>query len=203
MKKIFRSVSVCLCIAVLIWFAGILSDRQKLQDEIIRLHVVANSDDENDQAIKLRVRDAVVESLQESMVDISDMEAAKAYLEENLPRICDLVNDVLKNCGVDQDAIVTLAREQFDTREYDTFSLPAGVYESLRIVIGQGEGKNWWCVVFPSLCIPATSSGFADVAVSAGFDDSLTSALAGEEGYEIRFFLLDRLGELENMFFQE
>ena len=86
---------------------------------------------------------------------------------------------------------------------YETFRLPAGVYESLRIVIGTGEGHNWWCVVFPSLCIPATSSGFADIAVGAGFDSSLTAALEGQAGYEIRFYLLDQLGRLENIFFQE
>lgn len=202
MKKVIRNVGICLCVAILVWIWGLLSDRQKLRDDIIRLHVVANSDSEHDQAIKLQVRNAVVESLEEAMKEAGDMDAARVYLESNLPEITNLVNRVLESCAVEGNAVVTLTKEAFDTRHYDTFSLPAGVYESLRIVIGQGEGKNWWCVVFPSLCIPATSSGFADVAVGAGFEESLTSALSGEEGYEIRFYLLDRLGELENMLFQ-
>jgi len=86
-------------------------------------------------------------------------------------------------------------------RNYDTFRLPAGVYESLRIVIGEGEGKNWWCVVFPELCLPATAEGFESVAVGSGFSEALSGALTGETQYEIRFFLLDCFGRLENFFF--
>ena len=94
---------------------------------------------------------------------------------------------------------MTLQKEVFDTRVYDTFTLPAGVYEALRITIGSGEGKNWWCVVFPTLCVPATSEGFEDVAAGAGFPESLTKSLEGE--YEIRFYLLDLLGKLEGYLF--
>ena len=94
--------------------------------------------------------------------------------------------------------MVTLGKEVFDTRYYDTFTLPAGVYEALRITIGEGQGKNWWCVVFPTLCVPATSDGFEDVAAGAGFPDALTSALEGESGYELRFFLLDLLGKWQS-----
>ena len=169
---------------------------------MIRLHVVASSDSREDQAIKLRVRDAVTEYLQTAMVDIADMKQAKSYLQENLPKLQALANQVLEAAGVEPDAVVTLTKEAFDTRYYDTFRLPAGVYESLRIVIGEGEGKNWWCVVFPSLCLPATSSGFESVAAGAGFDEALIGTLEGKSEYEIRFFLLDKLGELENKFFR-
>ena len=84
---------------------------------------------------------------------------------------------------------------------YDPFPLPAGIYEALRITIGEGEGHNWWCVAFPSLCLSATSEEFADKAAGAGFPDSLTGALDGEEKYEVRFFLLDALGELEKFLY--
>ena len=137
------------------------------------------------------------------MADVADVDQAKAYMRENLPKIQMVANEVLTQAGFDPDAVVTLCRETFDTRVYDTFTLPAGVYESLRIVIGEGEGRNWWCVVFPSLCIPAAGEGFEDVAAGAGFPDTLSNTLTGEEGYEIRFFLLDALGRLENIFFQE
>ena len=96
---------------------------------------------------------------------------------------------------------MSFRRELFPTREYDTFSLPAGVYDSLRVTIGQGEGHNWWCVAFPSLCLSAASEEFADKAAGAGFPDSLTGALDGEEKYEVRFFLLDALGELEKFLY--
>ena len=202
MKKMIRTLVFCLAVAVLIRFATLIGDKQTLREELIRLHVVANSDSEHDQAIKLRVRDAVTEYLQTAMSDIGDMEEAKAYLQENLPKIQTLANQALEKAGVEPDAVVTLAKEAFDTRYYDTFQLPAGVYESLRIVIGEGVGKNWWCVVFPSLCLPATSSGFESIAAGAGFDEALIGALEGKSEYEIRFFLLDKLGELENKFFR-
>lgn len=203
MRKLFRPLIFCLLFAVLIRCAALLGDKRTLREELIRLHVVAASDSEEDQAIKLRVRDAVTEYLQTAMADIGDMEKAKAYLQENLPKIQTLTNQVLEAAGVEPDAMVTLAKEAFDTRFYDTFRLPAGVYESLRIVIGEGKGKNWWCVVFPSLCLPATSSGFESIAAGAGFDEALIGALEGEPEYEIRFFLLDKLGELENKFFRK
>ena len=201
MKKIVKRIGFCMAVSVLIWCFGVISDRKSLNENLIRLHVVANSDSAEDQSIKLQVRDAVVESLQDAMKDMGNVEEAKAYIQENIPKIQEVANRVLTQAGVDADAVVTLAKETFDTRYYDTFKLPAGIYEALRITIGEGEGKNWWCVVFPGLCIPATSSGFADVAAGAGFDECLVSTLEGE--YEIRFFLLDKLGELENILFQE
>lgn len=203
MKKIIGWIRFFLILWVLMWCADMVLQRQMLNENLIRLHVVANSDSEEDQAIKLQVRDAVMESLRSAMADIDNVTEAKAYVRDHLPEIQRIANEVLIRAGQAGSAVVTLAREQFDTRTYETFRLPAGVYESLRIVIGTGEGHNWWCVVFPSLCIPATSSGFADIAVGAGFDSSLTAALEGQAGYEIRFYLLDQLGRLENIFFQE
>ena len=203
MRKMGRRVLFCLVLASTVWCAGILADRQRLNEELIRLHVVAASDSMEDQSIKLKVRDAVLEGLQTSMADISDVEAAKTYLRENLPKVTALANDALKEAGYDGEAVVTFCKETFDKRIYDTFALPAGIYESLRIVIGEGEGKNWWCVVFPEFCIPAAGTEFADVAAGVGFSDALTGTLTGEEPYEIRFFVLDLLGKLENKFFRE
>ncbi len=197
MKKILKRILLCTCIAASCWTWGVIADRETLNKELIRLHVVANSDSAEDQAVKLLVRDAVIASLRDSMADIADIDQARAYIEENLPKIQQTANDALKALGCDETALVTLKEEVFDTRYYDTFTLPAGVYEALRITIGEGEGKNWWCVVFPTLCVPATSEGFKDVAAGAGFPDTLTAALEGEKGYEIRFFLLDLLGKWE------
>ena len=190
-------------LAAFFWGGTLVADRQRLRQELIRLHVVAESDSEEHQAVKLQVRDAVLDSLQADLRNLADLEQAKAYLRENLPRIRSVANAVLREAGFDTEAAVTLCPEAFDTRVYDTFTLPAGVYESLRITIGEGEGKNWWCVSFPSLCMPATASGFADAAVGAGFSDSLVQTLSGNDAYEIRFFFLDQLGKLEKILFQE
>lgn len=195
MKKLIKQIVLCACIAGCIWTWSVFSDREKLNEELIRLHVVANSDSPQDQKIKLQVRDAVVQSLSDAMADIADIDQARAYISENLPKIERVANDTLKALGCEETALVSLKEELFDTRYYDTFTLPAGVYEALRITIGEGEGRNWWCVVFPTLCIPATSEGFSDVAAGAGFPDTLTAALEGKNGYEIRFYLLDLLGK--------
>lgn len=203
MAKIGKRIFLCLCLAAAIWCGTLLADRQLLNDELIRFHVVADSDDPEDQQVKLLVRDAVVESLSEDLSRLADVEQAKAYLQENLPKIQQIANQTLAAAGVEEEAVVSLCREAFQTRVYDTFTLPAGVYESLRIVIGEGEGHNWWCVVFPTLCLPATSEGFAETAQTAGFPDSLCGALTGEEEYTLRFYALDALGELENLFFRQ
>lgn len=200
MRKFVKICSLILVVFSLGWLCGLFQQGQTLKENVIRLHVVANSDSEEDQALKLQVRDAVTENLQKALERIPTVEEARAYLKSHLQELEDLVNRVIRQAGFPQSATVTLAREEFGTRDYDTFSLPAGVYESLRITIGEGRGKNWWCVVFPSLCLPATSDGFANTAAGAGFDKDLSNTLQKKDGYEIRFFLLDVLGNLENLF---
>lgn len=200
MRKILKLTGFCLLLYMLFWCGTLFADRKVLNDNLIRLHVVANSDSETDQKLKLQVRDAVVEKLQVSMQNIPTVEEAKAYLEENLPQLEKFVNDVIRELGFTDAAQVSVCKEAFDTRDYDTFSLPAGTYEALRITIGEGKGQNWWCVVFPSLCIPATSEGFADTTVGSGFSEGLTDTLQNEEAYEVRFFFLECLGRIENFF---
>ena len=196
MKKLLKSVFVCFLLVCLVYTIALVADRQKLKNELVRLHVVAASDSEEDQAIKLQVRDAVLESLQAGLENATDIEAAKDYIQAQLPKLEHVANQVLAAAGCGDVATVSLQVEEFAARVYDTFSLPAGLYDSLRITIGEGEGRNWWCVTFPTLCIPATTEGFEAVAAGAGFSDELTGSLTGE--YEVRFYLLDLLGQLEN-----
>jgi len=190
---------LCVFVPVFIWGGSLISDRQQLRQDLVRLHVVASSDAPEAQNLKLQVRDAIVSSLEEAMADIRDPEAAKAYLRENLQKLQTIANQVLSDAGCTDQAVVTLQEEEFDTRHYDTFSLPAGIYDSLRIIIGPGDGHNWWCVVFPTLCVPVSAEGFESVAAGAGFSEELSAALEGKDGYEFRFYLLDLLGRLENI----
>lgn len=199
MLKSLKRIMICLMIVSFVWCGSLIADRNALRKELIRLHVVAASDSVEDQDLKLLVRDAVVDRLQRAMTELTDVEAAKAYLQQQLPQIQRLAEQVLHQLGCDDPVQVSLALEEFGTRVYDTFTLPAGIYESLRIVIGEGLGQNWWCVVFPTLCVPATSDGFESVAAGSGFSDSLTGALTGDEDYEVRFYLLDVLGNVENL----
>ena len=198
MRKIVKLVSTLLLIAAAFYLGTVYSDKRVLSENLIRLHVVADSDSAEDQAIKLQVRDAITRKLNTVMDDLPDMEAAKAYLQEHLPELEQVANDALRAAGNGCKAVVTLAKEAFPTREYDTFTLPAGIYESLRVTIGSGEGQNWWCVIFPSLCVSATTDGFEDTAAGAGFSDRLSGTLTGKQEYKVRFFLLDCFGWVEN-----
>jgi len=199
MGKMVKFLCIGLCVMVLLCAAQLLADKYVLRNELIRLHVVANSDTAADQNTKLLVRDAVVRYLEPMLRELQTQKQARGYLEENLPAVEAAAASCLRNLGV-QDAVrVRLVEEPFGKREYDTFSLPSGMYTSLRIEIGRGEGKNWWCVIFPSLCLDA----FRDTAVAAGFSQPLTDTLAGEDGYTVRFFLLDCLGRVENFLFEK
>jgi len=203
LHNLLKRIVICGAVAVVCWLCVLILDRSALSQGLIRFHVVAASDSEEDQSVKLKVRDAVMSSIQDDLERISDISEAKKYLEDNLPKIENIVCRTLEENGFPTKASVQFCREAFPIRHYDTFSLPAGVYDSLRIVIGQGKGKNWWCVAFPSLCIPATSAAFCDAAVHSGFSERLSEVLSGNEKYSIRFYFLDRLGELENICFSE
>jgi len=191
-----------LAVFFVVLFSGclILKDKAALQNNLIRLHVIANSDSDQDQAIKLQVKDAVVAYLNEATMGTTDVAQAKEILSYHLPEIEAVANAALKSAGSAHTATATITLEEYDTREYETFSLPAGVYQSLQIKIGEATGKNWWCVAFPALCIPRTAKEFADQAVSSGFDRELTESLMNESKFNFRFYLLDCIGKLENMF---
>ncbi|MBE6950920.1 MAG: stage II sporulation protein R [Ruminococcaceae bacterium] len=199
MKRQIKRIALVAFAVVCIWTWGIVTDSNRLHDELLRLHVVGASDSQEDQDVKLLVRDAVLASLEEGLEDLTDVDAAVDYVSRMLPKVEAAANSALKAAGFSDTATVTLEEEAFPTREYDTFSLPAGVYKALRVVIGEGEGRNWWCVVFPQLCM-GTEADFVETASVAGLSEELTETLEGE--YELRFWLLEKLGEVKNYFFQ-
>ena len=174
---------------------GLLADKAPLRSELLRLHVVGASDSAEDQAVKLRVRDAVIASLQDGLQDLTDLDQAVSYVQEIIPALEETADRVLEKAGFSDRAKISLALEEFPLRVYDTFSLPSGVYQALRIVIGEGEGQNWWCVVFPGLCLTQKGENIQEVST---FSDTLNDTITGK--YEIRFWLLDQLGRIENFF---
>ena len=170
--------------AVILSGAALLTEQRAMAEKLIRLHVVANSDSDADQAVKLQVRDAVLEAA-EGMDE--------AELRENLPRLREAARDCLRQNGVSHPVTVSLRWEDFPTRHYGTFSLPAGRYEALRVTIGAGEGHNWWCVVFPSICFRAAAE-LEEAAVSAGFTDEEIRLITEDGGtYQLKFKLLELL----------
>lgn len=181
--------------------AALQAQSQCMAEKIIRLHVVANSDSDADQAVKLRVRDAVLREAQNVLSDASD---AKQAIAAQLPALEAAANAELRRQGSGDTACVSFRRELFPTRDYDTFSLPSGVYQSLRVTIGEGAGHNWWCVIFPSLCVPATADGFADAAAAGGFTDAEISLMTRANGaYVVKFRSLELLQALKKHLFGE
>lgn len=177
-------------------FAVLQQEQAALAEKLIRLHVVANSDSEADQTLKLQVRDAVLAVTEPLVAEAAD---PKAALAASLPEIQSAAESCLLEHGSSDDVTVTLGREKFPTRVYDTFSLPAGVYTALRVTIGTGEGHNWWCVVFPSICLRAASEDLESAAVAAGFTDQEVKLITEDGGgYVLKFKTLELLQKLQD-----
>ncbi|MBR5942727.1 MAG: stage II sporulation protein R [Clostridia bacterium] len=130
-------------------------DCEELRGDVLRLHVIANSDSEEDQAVKLRVRDLLLDITKDRVGDAVDKADAERFFAENAAELTEAVNAFLRESGLNYGAALSLARSEFETREYDGFTLPSGEYDALKVVLGAGEGKNWWCVLFPPLCVSA------------------------------------------------
>ena len=181
--------------------AGALSHSQtELSDKLIRLHVIANSDSENDQSMKLYVRDTVTSRLEAMLENAETKAQAARVISGKLGEIQSAAQNAVLEYGGEYDVHVTLGTENYPTREYDTFTLPAGEYTSLKITIGKGGGRNWWCVVFPPVCFTAaTDDELSEMNFSDGEIDFITGK--GEE-YEFRFKLLEQL-EAVKLFFKK
>ncbi len=186
MQKSVCIIEIALLLLLALVFSaatGLERQQQRISDSMIRLHVVAASDDPADQDIKLQVRDAVLSEARDLLQAAESRADAMDVLSNQLPALEQTANLTLKNLGVSDQAAVTLKRELFGTRYYDRFTLPGGYYETLRVTIGEGDGKNWWCVVYPQLCMSAATEPDAVPAMG-----NLTPADAEllEDG-EIRF----------------
>lgn len=158
-----------------------------LASSLVRLHVLAVSDSDEEQAVKLKVRDAVLAYLDGRLEGISDPTQARQVLAGELEGIARAAESAAEGRGVS----VTLTRESYPVREYEGFTLPAGVYDSLRVILGEGRGHNWWCVVFPPLCTGEAES--ADILAAMGEDNY--ALITGAEGYVFRFRILELWGE--------
>ena len=163
-------------------------------DDTVRLHILANSDSENDQALKYEIRDAVLERFGAELSSLDGVDAAKTTLSGMLDEIETFCKDEIQKRGYSHDVNVTLTEEWYDTREYESFTLPKGVYTSLRIIIGNGGGKNWWCVMYPPLCLDAaTESAPPDDAVKKYTDEEFTLVTSG--GYNVKFKMLELISD--------
>ena len=155
MKKPFGLV-FCIVFFFALWFSAMDgAAAASLSGKLVRLHVLAASDSEADQQMKLRVRDSVLRFVAPALEHCETQSEAVSVLAPLLPEIEAAAEETLRSLGNTETVTALLSEEAYPIREYDTFSLPAGTYESLRVLIGPGEGHNWWCVVFPPLCLSA------------------------------------------------
>lgn len=163
-----------------------------LAGQVLRLHVVANSDSPEDQALKLQVRDAVLEQAGLLLEGATSQAQAEAALIPHLEELGQTARAVLERAGRDDSVAVSLDSQWFPTKVYDSFSLPAGTYRALKVVIGEGAGQNWWCVVFPPLCLASVTEEVAATAADAGLSEDQVSLITGQDGgYVLKFKFME------------
>ena len=168
-----------------------------LAGQMLRLHVVANSDSDRDQALKLLVRDAVLAGAGELLDGVSDRESAEQALTLHLDELVRSAEEVLEAEGCEDAVTVALADQWFPTKEYVGFSLPAGQYRALRVTIGEGEGRIWWCVVFPPLCLGSVTEESMETVAGETLTDGQVALITGQDGgYVLKFRFIEWWNEL-------
>lgn len=194
MKYLVIVTALILALCLFCGFMPSASD-MAVYENTVRLHVLANSDSTHDQSVKLLVRDAVLAEIRAITENASDAEEACEMLANGLDRIRKLCEKTLAELGEEIPVTVCLSEEKYPTRAYGEVRLPAGRYRSLRIALGEAEGQNWWCVLYPALCtdVAKTEASF----IRTGFTPDQVEVLTGAEKpkYKIKFKILEFLGE--------
>lgn len=157
MKKLFTLVLI-VAIAMLTISVLPIHGEEKIYDSVVRLHVLANSDEDYDQALKLKVRDRLLEITSPIVTDCKSRDEAREKLSESFPELEAAALEVIRAEGYDYGVKVSLEDEYYPTRQYEDLCFPEGTYASLKVEIGEAQGKNWWCVLFPPLCLSAANA---------------------------------------------
>lgn len=168
----------------------------EIYSNVLRLHVIANSDSEDDQNLKLLVRDAVLAEAQILLCDVYDRAKAEETVMQNIEILRSVAERTVLDNGYDYPVAIELGEEEYPTKNYESCSFPAGEYTSLRILIGEAAGQNWWCVLFPPLCLSAATD--ADAFASVGITDNQYQIITDSEStkYKIRFKILESFSEI-------
>ncbi len=187
-RRLLRAGIGGLTLCLLISLCGFYGRCTGVRESVVRLHILANSDSDEDQALKLKVRDAVVEAAAGWLDGAENADEALTMAQERLPKLKAVAQQTVTDAGYDYPVDATLCTMYFTTRQYDTITLPAGVYEAVRFTIGSGEGKNWWCVVYPPLCAGAAMQRktLDDV-----LDSEQVAMVTDGERFEVRFKVVE------------
>ncbi|MBQ8207801.1 MAG: stage II sporulation protein R [Clostridia bacterium] len=207
-KKAFTVLLIAVSLTLIIGLLPIHGEKE-IYDSVVRLHVLANSNSEEDQALKLKVRDDILVLTEALLSECTSRSEAIEVIESNLELYRETAMQTLAENGSEYEAKVTLGEEYYPTRQYESAAFPSGDYVSLQIKIGKAEGKNWWCVLFPPICLSAASGKedtLEDAFIAAGLTPEqyriITETKENENGgkYEIRFKILEIFKELVGMF---
>jgi stage II sporulation protein R len=199
--KNLLALSVTVILLFIVLGALPIHGEDKIYDNVIRLHVLANSDSDEDQALKLKVRDAILERSSELFGESESIEEAANSINANIDAITEVARKVISENGYDYPVSVTLTNEHYPTKSYEALSFPSGEYLSLRVMIGESEGQNWWCVLFPPLCLSAaTDKAVAeDAFISVGLTGEQYRIITESDNtkYTVRFKILETIEGLK------
>ena len=198
-RTVILTVTLAFLLAVFLdSFSVFHQECAQIQQEVLRLHILANSDREEDQALKLAVRDRILTDTGALFNCAENQADAREAALKNLGAVEEAARAALRAEGSDAPVQAEVVRMFFDTRVYNGFTMPAGWYDALRVVIGAGEGHNWWCVLYPPLCVSAAEKLPEEM---ERFSEEERALLESEPRYEVRFFLVE-LAEKIGMWFR-
>lgn len=197
MKKIHIAMSMALVLSILLSLTCFDASCDSVRGSVLRLHILANSDSKYDQEIKLKVRDRLLNESGELFEQIYSYDEAVKKAEQNLPLLQRAAEDELRLLGCDLPVKVEVAKSDFSTREYEEVTLPAGEYTALRVLIGDAKGKNWWCVCYPNMCIPAVSQ---TKQIGSTLDKQSTKIVTTPKKYVVRFKIVEIYQSLKSKF---
>ena len=186
----FLSLFICIVISTL----NFDSQCEDIRGNILRLHVIANSDSKKDQALKYEVRDTLLKEGSFAVSDSKTKPQATKSISDNLDFLRKKAQQKVYDKGFGYDVKVEVAKSYFPTRQYEDITLPAGYYDAVKVIIGEGKGKNWWCVMFPCLCLPAATKG--SVCPEDILDEKQLEIIKNQNRYEVRFWLVEKYYEI-------
>ncbi len=196
-----KTIAVTLVLVSLFLFVGLfpVHGEEKIYDSVVRLHVLANSDSEEDQALKLEVRDAILELTAPLLENCADRDEAEAVLRAHIPELIAAAKLVLEAAGCNDSVTIEFDDEEYPERTYDSFCFPSGTYLSMRVLIGNAEGHNWWCCLFPPICRAAATVSKKEAEntfISVGLTPSQYKIITenNKPVYKVRFKILEIFG---------
>ncbi len=194
-KRLEISIVCALIFSLLVSISHFEAVCEDMKSNVLRLHIIANSNSIEDQSLKLKVRDEILKECGYIFDGNTNIEEAIITAQEHLEDFRCVANKVIKENGFDYSSSAQIGTSFFETREYDAFTLPAGEYKSLIVKLGKAEGKNWWCVVFPTVCIPTAAGELED-----SLSKESSEIASNPQKYIMRFKIVEIYEEIKNLF---